>query len=135
MDQHGRHRARYVAASIEKQLGALPVIADYCRRLDLAGIIDRACPIRDIADLTHGQVIETLVANRLTSPAPLARVAGWAGMHAVEDVFGIDPALLKALARLRLIPAANGQPPGIPQPPPLQARLLDLLGVDPTRPR
>ncbi|HET6858811.1 MAG TPA: alpha/beta fold hydrolase, partial [Streptomyces sp.] len=75
MDQHGRHRARYVAASIEKQLGALPVIADYCRRLDLAGIIDRAFPIRDIADLTHGQVIETLVANRLTSPAPLVRVA------------------------------------------------------------
>ncbi|WP_205780189.1 IS1634 family transposase [Micromonospora ureilytica] len=94
MDQHGRHWARYVAASIEKQLGALPVIADYCRRLDLAGNIDRTCPIRDIADLTHGQVIETLVANRLTSPAPLVRVAGWADMHAVEEVFGIDPALL-----------------------------------------
>ncbi len=70
------------------------MIADYCRRLDLAGIIDRACPIRDLADLTHGQVIETLVANRLTSPAPLVRVTGWAGEHAVEEVFGIDPALL-----------------------------------------
>jgi transposase len=43
--------------------------------------------------------------------------------------------IFQALARLRLIPAANGQPPGIPQPPPLQARLLALLGVDPTRPR
>lgn len=94
MDQRGRGRARYVAASIEKQLGALPVVADYCRRLDLAGIVDRACPIRELADLTHGQVIETLVANRLTSPAPLVRVAGWAGEHAVEEVFGIDPALL-----------------------------------------
>lgn len=94
MDQGGRGRARYVAASIEKQLGALPVIADYCRRLDLAGIIDRACPIRELADLTHGQVIEALVANRLTSPAPLVRVTGWAGEHAVEEVFGIDPALL-----------------------------------------
>ena len=94
MDQRGRGRARYVAASIEKQLGALPVIADYCRRLDLAGIVDRACPIRDLADLSHGQVIETLVANRLTSPAPLVRVTDWAGEHAVEEVFGIDPALL-----------------------------------------
>ena len=48
-------------------LGALPVVADYCRRLDLAGIIDRACPIReDVAILTHGQVIEALVANRLS---------------------------------------------------------------------
>jgi hypothetical protein len=29
-------------------LGALPVVADFCRRLDLAGIIDRACPVRDV---------------------------------------------------------------------------------------
>jgi transposase len=43
--------------------------------------------------------------------------------------------IFEALARLRLIPAANGAPPGIPQPPPLQARLLALLDVDPTRPR
>ncbi len=94
VDQRGRRRARYVAASIEKQLGALPVIADYCRRLDLAGIVDQACPIRDLADLTHGQVIETLVANRLTSPAPLVRVSDWAGGYAVEEVFGVNPALL-----------------------------------------
>jgi transposase len=43
--------------------------------------------------------------------------------------------IFQALARLRLIPATGGQPPGIPQPSPLQARLLDLLGVDPARPR
>jgi transposase len=94
VDQRGRRRARYVTASIEKQLGALPVIADYCRRLDLAGIVDRACPIRDLADLSHGQVIETLLANRLTSPAPLVRVTDWACEHAVQEVFGINPALL-----------------------------------------
>jgi transposase len=94
VDQHGRHQARYVAASIEKQLGALPVIADYSHRLDLAGIIDRACPIRDLADLSHGQVIETLIANRLTSPAPLVRVTDWASEHAVQEIFGINAALL-----------------------------------------
>ncbi|PKW17098.1 IS1634 family transposase [Saccharopolyspora spinosa] len=94
MDQRERRRARYVGASIEKQLGALPVIADYCHRLDLADIIDRACPIRDLAHLTHGQVIEALVANRLTSPAPLVRVTEWAREHAVEEVFGADPELL-----------------------------------------
>jgi transposase len=43
--------------------------------------------------------------------------------------------IFEALARLRLIPAVNGQPPGIPQPPPLPARLLALLDVDPTKPR
>jgi hypothetical protein len=73
VDQRGRRRARHVAATIEKTLGALPVIADYGRRMDLAGIIDRACPIRDLALLTHGQVIEALIGNRLTSPAHLVR--------------------------------------------------------------
>jgi transposase len=93
VDQRGRRQARYVAASVEKTLGALPVVADYCRRLDLAGIIDRACPVRDLALLTHGQVAEALVANRLTSPAPLVRVTDWARDWAVEEVFGIDPDL------------------------------------------
>jgi hypothetical protein len=43
--------------------------------------------------------------------------------------------IFEALAQLRLIPATTREPPGIPQPTPLQARLLTLLGVDPTRPR
>lgn len=84
----------YGRPSVEKVLGALPVIAEYCHRLDLAGIIDRACPVRDLGYLTHGQVIEALIANRLTSPAPLVRVTDWARGHAVTEVFGIDPALL-----------------------------------------
>jgi hypothetical protein len=42
--------------------------------------------------------------------------------------------ILEALARLRLIPASGHDPPVIPQPPPLQARLLELLEVDPTQP-
>jgi transposase len=94
VDQRARRRARYVAASLEKTLGALPVIADHSRRVDLAGIIDRACPVRDLALLSHGQVIEALVANRLTSPRPLVRVTDWAREHAVEEVFDIDAALL-----------------------------------------
>lgn len=84
----------YGRPSVEKMLGALPVLADYCRRVDLAGIIDRACPGRDLGYLSHGQVIEALVANRLTSPTPLVRVADWARGYAVAEVFGIDPALL-----------------------------------------
>lgn len=82
-------QVRYGQPSVEKALGALPVVADYCRRLDLAGIIDRACPVRDVAILTHGQVIEALVANRLTSPTPLWRVADWAQEWAVDEAFGI----------------------------------------------
>jgi transposase len=89
-----RQPISYGGPSVEKMLGSLPVVADYCRRLDLAGIIDRACPVRDVAILTHGQVIEALVANRLTSPAPLQRVTDWARSWAVEEVLGVDPAAL-----------------------------------------
>jgi transposase len=79
---------------VEKLLGALPVVASFCRRLDLAGIVDRACPVREVATLTHGQVICALVANRLTSPTPLRRVEDWARAWAVEEVFAIPPEAL-----------------------------------------
>ncbi|MEU5646725.1 IS1634 family transposase [Streptomyces milbemycinicus] len=79
---------------VEKRLGALPVAAEFLRRLDMAGIVDGLCPSAASAYLTHGQVIEALVANRLTSPMPLFRVGDWARVWAVEEVFGIEPALL-----------------------------------------
>ena len=46
-----------VSAVLEKRLGALPVAAEFSRRLDMAGIIDRLCPGRERAHVTHGQVI------------------------------------------------------------------------------
>src|SRR5215210_9454589 len=78
----------------DKVLGSLPVIAEFCRRLDVRGIVDRLCPARDVAIATHGQVIEALVANRLTSPAPLVHVEDWARAFAVAEVFGIDAGTL-----------------------------------------
>ncbi len=79
---------------LEKRLGSLPVIARFCERLDIAGIIDRACPIRDVAIVTHGRVIETMIANRLTSPQPLLHVQDWAAEWAVEEVFGVEASTL-----------------------------------------
>jgi len=67
-------------------LGALPVVAEFCRRLDIAGIVDRAVPIRDLAIVSHGQVIEAMIANRLTSPSPLVHVEDWARDWAVEEI-------------------------------------------------
>jgi transposase len=75
----------------DKVLGSLRVIAEFCRRLDIRGIVDRACPVRDLAIATHGQVIEALVANRLTSPQPLVHVEDWAREWAVAEVFGVEP--------------------------------------------
>ncbi|MEV4581433.1 IS1634 family transposase [Nonomuraea jabiensis] len=89
-----RQRAEWGQASVEKMLGALPVVAGYCSRLRIRELVDAACPVRDVAELTHGQVIEVLVANRLTSPAPLVHVQGWAERWAVGESFGVEPGLL-----------------------------------------
>ncbi|WP_433368155.1 DUF4277 domain-containing protein [Streptosporangium sp. CA-115845] len=79
---------------MEKTLGALPVVADFCRKLRIADVVDALCPVGDLAELTHGQVIEVLVANRLTSPAPLVHAADRAQAWAVGEAFGIEADLL-----------------------------------------
>ena len=61
-----------------KMLGSLPVIASFCRRLDISGVIDDLVPIRDVATVSTGQAIEAMVCNRLTSPAPLVHTGDWA---------------------------------------------------------
>jgi hypothetical protein len=43
--------------------------------------------------------------------------------------------IFRVLADLRLIPAHDGNPATIPKPAGIQARLLDLLGIDISRPR
>jgi hypothetical protein len=79
---------------VEKMLGALPVVAEFGRRLRLRQIVDAVCPMREVSTsaVTHGQVVEVLVANRLTSPAPLLRVEDWA--WAVPEVFGVAASTL-----------------------------------------
>ena len=87
-------QAVYGQPSTEQVLGALPVVARFCRRLDIAGIIDRAAPVSEIAYATHGQVIEALIANRLTSPSPMIHVGAWARQFAVDHVLGLAPDVL-----------------------------------------
>jgi len=92
----GGRRARYGVPSVEKMLGALPVVAEFGRRLRLRQIVDAVCPMREVSTsaVTHGQVVEVLVANRLTSPAPLLRVEDWARAWAVPEVFGVAASTL-----------------------------------------
>src|SRR6201981_2091568 len=93
----GRGRARAqiaVVRVLDKRLGALPVVAQFGRRLRIAEIVDELCPVREVAWISHGEVIEALVANRLTAPAPLVRVEEWAAAMAVEEAYGIEPHLL-----------------------------------------
>lgn len=77
-----------------KQLGALPAIREYLERLQLKERVDAVAPVRDVARLTNGEVVEALVANRLTAPRPLYDIVEWAEDWAVEETFGIDPTAL-----------------------------------------
>ncbi len=93
----GRGRARAeiaVVRLLEKRLGALPVVAEFGRRLRVAEIVDELCPVRPVAWISHGEVIEALVASRLTAPAPMVRVQERAAAMAVDEAYGITPELL-----------------------------------------
>jgi transposase len=77
-----------------KMPGSLPVIVSFCQRLGIAGVIDEAAPIRDLAAVTAGRAVEAMACNRLTSPAPLVHVQDWARAWAVPEILGITPASL-----------------------------------------
>jgi transposase len=112
-------------------LGSLPVIAEFSRRLDIAGIIDRVCPMRDVGLVSHGQVVEALIANRLTRPQALVGVADWAQDWAVQEVYGIDP---DALNDDRLGRALDAVAPRVEQiVGSIGARAIDAFGIDVTR--
>jgi len=75
-------------------VGPLPLVGPILTRLELEGIVDRACPMRGRSSLTHGEVIGALVANRLSAPRPLYDVVGWAGAYAASDWCGTPAGLL-----------------------------------------
>src|SRR5438094_2447324 len=77
-----------------RTVGPLLLVSHYLTRLGLAGIVDRAAPMRGRAQLTHGEVIAALVANRLCAPAPLYDVAGWASSAAVAELLEVPGMLL-----------------------------------------
>ena len=75
-----------------KRLGALTVSRAYLERLQLKECVDARAPVREVAQLTHGEVVTALVANRLTAPRPLYDIVDWAEAWAVEETFGVRPA-------------------------------------------
>ncbi len=82
------------ALGTRREVGPLLLVAHYLRRLGLVELIDRTVPMRGRSLLTHGEVVAALVANRLTSPAPLYDVAGWASAAAVVELLGVPGGLL-----------------------------------------
>ncbi len=87
-----------------QSVGALPAIAHYFERLDLAATIDRLVPWE--GDVPLGILVEVLIANRLLQPKALFRVGEWARTAALTDYYDLtieqlnDDRLGRALERL-----------------------------------
>ena len=79
----------YERELVVRTAGALPVVAKLADRLGLVEAVDRLCPIRSVADYTHGQVVLALVANRLTHPRPLSSFEDWGEDFAVSETLGV----------------------------------------------
>jgi transposase len=60
------------------------------RKMQLREAIDRLLPTE--AELSHGEIIEALVLNRLTAPEPLYEVEGWARESGFAALVGRDAA-------------------------------------------
>jgi len=114
-----------------REVGALLLVAHYLRRLGLVELIDAAAPMRGKSLLTHGEVIAALVANRLSAPAPLYDVAGWAGQAAIAELLKVPASLLNDDRLGRALEAFN------PVAEDLRGRLLlttlDTFDVDASR--
>lgn len=79
---------------IRREVGPLLLVGHYLERLGVRQIVDRLIPVRGRAFLTHGEVVQALIANRLCAPAPLYDVSGWASHAAVHELFSVPAALL-----------------------------------------
>jgi transposase len=59
-------------------------------RIGIREAVDRVIPMqRDVGGLTHSQVIEQLIINRLDAPCPLADIEYWAHERSIEAVYDI----------------------------------------------
>lgn len=74
-----------------KELGSTALIKPYLELLKVREIIDMIAPMERKRDLTHGQVIEVLIANRLDAPQPLLHIREWALDSGIEEAYGISP--------------------------------------------
>lgn len=70
-----------------QRVGALPVIARFCDRLQLGRTVDAAVPWE--GDVPLGDLVEILVANRLLDPKPLYKLGSWASRSTLADFYNL----------------------------------------------
>lgn len=81
-------------AGIRRDVGPLLLLSHLAHELELAATVDRLLPRSARSELSVGELVVALVANRLCSPSPLYDVSGWSSGAAVQELFGTPAALL-----------------------------------------
>jgi transposase len=87
-----------------QRVGALPVIALFCARLQLGRTVDAVVPWE--GEVPLGDLVEILVANRLLDPKPLYKLGSWATKATLADFYNLseqqlhDDRIGRALERL-----------------------------------
>jgi hypothetical protein len=79
---------------VRREVGPLLLVREVLQRLEVVAIVDGQLPQRGRAELTTGEVIAALIANRLCAPAPLYDIAAWGASAALQEVLGIPGILL-----------------------------------------
>jgi len=77
-----------------REVGPLLLVRHYLQRLGLIQILARHLPSHGRAQLSNGEVVAALIANRLCAPSPLYDISGWASSAALQELFGIPAMLL-----------------------------------------
>jgi transposase len=84
-----------ILETVTKTIGSLALAYPYLRRLRLAEILTELTTRGKGRQVPTGQVIEVLVLNRLAlQPSPISKVADWARLQAIEEVYGLAPETL-----------------------------------------
>jgi hypothetical protein len=81
-------------AGTRREVGPLLLVAWLAHELAVGETIDRTLPRSPRSELSVGELVVALIANRLCSPAPLYDIAGWSGGAAIRELFGVPPQLL-----------------------------------------
>ncbi|HHW39664.1 MAG TPA: IS1634 family transposase [Syntrophomonadaceae bacterium] len=70
----------------------IDLLKPFINSLGIWEIVDRIVPMeRNVGGLSHGQVIEQLVLNRLDDPLPLLYLEDWAEIRSIRELYGISP--------------------------------------------
>lgn len=75
-----------------KSIGTLAILKPLADKCKIKELIDSIVPKLNYKDITHGDVFEILVINRLHSPKPLYDMEYWASeLMALSELYDIDP--------------------------------------------